>query len=127
MTRLRAVFLPLAAVASLAAFQAPSPEGDLARLAKSYLSGVQPSDWRQIEALPNTRWAPLPPTALTNCLPNGDCFVRQGSATVGGRNLVVCSMTDHCWSVMVMTGLDRVFRFAPDPMTALATLQIEGL
>ena len=45
----------------------------------------------------------------------------------GGRNLVVCSMSDHCWSVMVMTGLDRVFRFAPDPMTALATLQIEGL
>ncbi len=43
-----------------------------------------------------------------------------------GKQLVVCSLSDHCWSVMLLTGLDRVFRFAPDPMTALATLQIEG-
>lgn len=43
-----------------------------------------------------------------------------------GRQLVVCSLSENVWSVMMLTGLDRVFRFAPDPMTALATLQIEG-
>lgn len=43
-----------------------------------------------------------------------------------GRSFVLCSLGDNVWSVMLLTGLDRVFRFAPDPMTALATLQIEG-
>ncbi|MGQ0628174.1 MAG: STAS domain-containing protein [Phycisphaerales bacterium] len=45
--------------------------------------------------------------------------------TDSGKVVVACSLSDHCWSVMLLTGLDRVFRFAPDPMTALATLQIE--
>jgi anti-anti-sigma factor len=43
-----------------------------------------------------------------------------------GKNLVLCSLSDNIWSVFLMTGLDRVFRFAPDPLTALATLQLEG-
>ena len=37
------------------------------------------------------RWAPLPPTSLKNCLPNGDCFARQGRATAAGRNLTVAA------------------------------------
>jgi len=32
---------------------------------------------------------------------------------------------DEVWSVLMVTGLDKVFRFAPDPMTALAGLQLE--
>jgi anti-anti-sigma factor len=43
-----------------------------------------------------------------------------------GRSLVLCSLTDNVWSVMLLTGLDRVFRFTQDPLTALATLQLEG-
>lgn len=46
--------------------------------------------------------------------------------TDSGKGLIVCSMSDNVWSVMLLTGLDRVFRFAQDPMTALATLQLEG-
>ena len=42
-----------------------------------------------------------------------------------GRNLRLCSVTDEVWSVLMVTGLDKVFRFAPDPMTALAGLQLE--
>lgn len=42
-----------------------------------------------------------------------------------GRSLKLCSVTDEVWSVMLVTGLDKVFRFAPDPMTALAGLQLE--
>ena len=43
-----------------------------------------------------------------------------------GRALVLCSLSDNVYSVILLTGLDRIFRFAQDPMTALATLQIEG-
>lgn len=41
------------------------------------------------------------------------------------RSLKLCSLSDEIWSVMLVTGLDKVFRFAPDPMTALAGLQLE--
>lgn len=45
--------------------------------------------------------------------------------TESGRQLRLCGMGDEVWSVMMVTGLDKVFRFAPDTMTALAGLQIE--
>ncbi len=43
-----------------------------------------------------------------------------------GRAMVLCSVSDNVQSVISITGLDRIFRFAPDPMTALASLQLEG-
>lgn len=42
-----------------------------------------------------------------------------------GRSIKLCSVSDEVWSVLLITGLDKVFRFAPDPMTALAGLQLE--
>ena len=42
------------------------------------------------------------------------------------RLLKLCSVKDDLWSVFLITGLDKVFRFAPDPMTALAGIQIEA-
>jgi anti-anti-sigma factor len=42
------------------------------------------------------------------------------------RQLVLCSMSDELWSVMLMTGLDKVFSYAPDTMTALARVQLGG-
>ena len=42
-----------------------------------------------------------------------------------GRRMKICSVGDQVWSVMLVTGLDKVFHFAPDPMTALAGLQLE--
>ncbi|MBC7834111.1 MAG: STAS domain-containing protein [Phycisphaerales bacterium] len=42
-----------------------------------------------------------------------------------GKSMVLCSLGDDLWSVMMLTGLDKVFRFATDPMTALAGLQLE--
>lgn len=41
-----------------------------------------------------------------------------------GRSLVLCSLNDDLWTMMGLTGLDRVFQFAPDTMTALARVQI---
>tara|TARA_Y100001970_G_C13996386_1_gene730954 strand:+ start:140 stop:508 length:369 start_codon:yes stop_codon:yes gene_type:complete len=40
------------------------------------------------------------------------------------RKLLLCSIQDGAWSVMLVTGLDRVFRFATDLTTALALVQI---
>ena len=45
-------------------------------------------------------------------------------ADAGGQ-LRLCSVSDEVWSVMMVTGLDKVFQFAPDPLTALAGLQLE--
>lgn len=45
--------------------------------------------------------------------------------TERGRRLRLCSLSDEVESVLRVTGLDKIFRFAPDPMTALAGLQIE--
>lgn len=42
-----------------------------------------------------------------------------------GRRLRLCAVGEQVWSVMMVTGLDKVFTFAPDPMTALAGLQLE--
>jgi anti-anti-sigma factor len=50
--------------------------------------------------------------------------LRQGLAKAG-RRLKLCSVSDQVWSVILVTGLDKVFSFAPDPMTALAGLQLE--
>ncbi len=50
--------------------------------------------------------------------------LRQGLAR-HGRRLRLCLVGDQVWSVMMVTGLDKVFSFAPDPMTALAGLQLE--
>jgi anti-anti-sigma factor len=42
-----------------------------------------------------------------------------------GRRLKLCCLSDQVWSVMLITGLDKIFQFAPDTLTALAGLQLE--
>jgi hypothetical protein len=85
-----AAALAVALAAPLFAVQAPAkPEEEFAGLVKAYLGLGLPTDWDGVDKLASTKWAALPPTSLRNCLPNGDCFTRQGTATLGGRNLVV--------------------------------------
>lgn len=43
-----------------------------------------------------------------------------------GRSLVLCGLNDELATVMRHTGLDRIFKFAPDTMTALAGVQIRS-
>lgn len=40
------------------------------------------------------------------------------------RELRLCGLTDDVMSVLMVTGLDKVFRFAPDTLTAIASLQL---
>src|SRR6267143_1754856 len=68
---------------------ASRPEDDLAVAIKTFFGKSFTPDWSGIEALPGVQWAPLPPTMLQNCLPDGGCFSRQGRTTIGGRNLAV--------------------------------------
>ncbi len=42
-----------------------------------------------------------------------------------GTNLVLCGMNNDVLSVMRLSRLDALFRFAENPMTALAGLQME--
>lgn len=41
-----------------------------------------------------------------------------------GRQLRVCAVSADVWAVLQVTGLDKLFTFAPDPLTALASLQL---
>lgn len=43
--------------------------------------------WDGLDALPGTRWAPLPPQSLNECLADGGCYTRVGQASAGGRTL----------------------------------------
>ena len=82
--------VPLAAAVLCSGFQpGPQPDAEFVGLVKAYLGMGLPTDWSGIEKLPQTKWAALPPTSLKNCLPNGDCYARQGTASVGGRTLAV--------------------------------------
>ncbi|MBL4699358.1 MAG: STAS domain-containing protein [Phycisphaerales bacterium] len=40
------------------------------------------------------------------------------------RQLVLCGVTDEVMSVLVVTGLNKVFSFAADLLTAIASIQI---
>lgn len=50
--------------------------------------------------------------------------LRKG-LTEAGRKLKLCCVSDQVWSIILLTGLDTVFNFAPDTVTAIASLQIE--
>ena len=51
--------------------------------------------------------------------------LRKAVTEAGGR-LRLASVHDTVWSVMILTGLDKVFEFAPDKATAIASLQLNA-
>jgi anti-sigma B factor antagonist len=42
------------------------------------------------------------------------------------RKMIICSIADPVWSLMMLTNLDKVFHFAPDKPTAITRLQLEA-
>ncbi len=42
------------------------------------------------------------------------------------RRLRICSVNDQVWSMLIMTGLDKIFSFNDNVATSLASLQIES-
>lgn len=41
-----------------------------------------------------------------------------------GGTLRLCALNEQIWSVMLVSGLDRIFKFDPDTASALAALQL---
>lgn len=41
-----------------------------------------------------------------------------------GKRMRICAVADPVWSVMLVTGLDKVFDFTDDVTTSLASLQL---
>lgn len=42
-----------------------------------------------------------------------------------GKQLVLCGVNDEVWSTFLLTGLEKVFTFEPDMMTAIARVQLQ--
>jgi len=51
--------------------------------------------------------------------------VRKAVAARSSK-LKIAGTRDAVWSIMMLTGLDKVFDFMPDKATALASLQLES-
>lgn len=79
----------LFAITMLSAFQSPpKPEEQFVGIVKSYLAMGLPTDWEGLTKLPIIKWAPQV-TSLQNCMPDGNCYVRQGAATIGKSNFAI--------------------------------------
>jgi len=87
--RLAALMGSLALVFAVGAHHPPAPEQDLVAIVTAFLAKDASTDWEGLGKLPVIKWAPLPPKSLDHCLPDGGCYTRQGTATIGGRTLVV--------------------------------------
>lgn len=64
------------------------PQDDLVAILRTFLGKDFAADWDGVEKLPSVRWAG-PPRELPNCLPDGSCYARQGTAAIAGRSLSV--------------------------------------
>ncbi len=85
----------------------------------------------------HTRLVSLPPAKMPHVILNLASVTYLNSSNIAqllrlrkrldecGKRLKVCSVSDHVWSVMLVTGLDKVFRFAPDTASAIASVQLE--
>jgi hypothetical protein len=40
-------------------------------------------------------------------------------------DLILCAMNESIWGVLIVAGLDKIFRCTPDLLTALATVQLD--
>ncbi|MHC4995595.1 MAG: STAS domain-containing protein [Planctomycetota bacterium] len=40
-------------------------------------------------------------------------------------DLILCAINESVWGVLIVAGLDKIFRCTPDLLTALATVQLD--
>jgi hypothetical protein len=84
-----AVIFILMSFCQASSAHAAAPEEQLIEAVKVALGKNFDTDWDGLDALPGIKWAPLPPTSLQNCLPDGGCYARQGAAKFGDHSLTV--------------------------------------
>ncbi len=88
-SRRRGLAAFLVTFAPLVADQAGAQAPGVVDLVRPFLKADANTEWQTVETLPGVKWAPLPPKELSDCLPTGDCYARQGMGVVGGRNMAV--------------------------------------
>ncbi|QOI99759.1 MAG: STAS domain-containing protein [Phycisphaeraceae bacterium] len=49
----------------------------------------------------------------------------RGALAESGRQVCLCGVSEDVWNVLKVSRLDQLFRIAPDPMTALASIQMD--
>ena len=47
------------------------------------------------------------------------------AVTDHNKKLTLCAVADPVWSIMLLTGLDKVFTFVPDKALAIASVQLD--
>lgn len=122
LTRVRSTCLLVLACAAAPVQGAPADE--LVAVLRAPLAKDFAADWRGIEKLPGTRWAPLPPRMLDACLPDGGCFLRQGQAHLGGRRIALMASGPRTFVThLYLRNVDAAFGEAD----VLAALQRSGV
>ena len=90
MTPIRAISAAFAAVALLAAFQgAKKPEEEFSALIQAFLDKKANTMWDALDKLPGVKWSATPQRELSSCMADGNCYARQGAATIGGKNVAI--------------------------------------
>jgi anti-anti-sigma factor len=49
------------------------------------------------------------------------------SMSSSSRKLILCGVSSQVWGVFLVTGLDKIFEYTKDIMTALATMQLAAM
>jgi len=69
---------------------AETPQDTFAQIVAALIPpGDVGSMWKDLDAVEQIRWQPLPPTMLSTPLPGGAMFSRDGVATIAGRRVAV--------------------------------------
>src|SRR5207237_8924606 len=69
---------------------AETPQDTFAQIVAALIApGDVGSMWKDLDAVEQIRWQPLPPTMLSTPLPGGAMFSRDGVATIAGRRVAV--------------------------------------
>jgi anti-anti-sigma factor len=56
----------------------------------------------------------------------GTLLELRKKVTAGGKRLILCGVGTSVWGTFLVTGLDKVFTYADDVPTALASLQLSA-
>lgn len=99
--RIFPIIVMVAVASSILLAQAPDvakPEGELIGIIQGFLDKTFNNGWDSVEKLPRIRWT-SPAAELKDCLPDGNCYARQGAANLGGRNITAVAAGARTFAV----------------------------
>ncbi|MCZ6837178.1 MAG: STAS domain-containing protein [Planctomycetota bacterium] len=66
----------------------------------------------------------MKPVTYVNSTNIAQLLKLRKTVIAGNRRLRICAVNNQVWSVILITGLDKLFEFTDDVSTALASLQL---